>query len=885
MQPKDLRQFLAALLLLLFVYPYIASAHSFSHSLLAPEMLPDEAQAEKKKLPPVNSLRSRNIDVKHLAIDLRFDWQKKQAYGTTAVTLAPFSTTTSIFLDAGMLTINSITLATGTPLKFAYDGGDKNDNLKITLDRMYQAGEDLTIQIDYHTNWVNQPDPNSLGGTNGKGLRFTEPTSNDPTKMREIWSMGDPEANRYWFPGYDAPNDLRTTEFTATVDKKLTVISNGRLVETKDNADGTRTFHWKMKTPYANHLTAFVAGEYIDSKQNYDGIELHNFGYPQEKDWVTATVERLPDMVKFFSEKTGAKYPHASYAQVFVQDIGSFAATMNFSTITENMVDDFPTHADFFYLWDLTEAEALAGQWFGNYLSARDWSHVWLNKSFAHYFNCLYNEHRNGREEWLLWVHRFDQSTYLFDWNSGNRRPIVTRNYENAAAVTSDNYATIRGALVLNMLRKQLGEENCWKVIRHYVKSNANKAVTTEDFRKAIEETTGEPMDWFFDQWLYRMGHPIFDVTKNYDAAKKQLTLTVKQMQKVDPNDEYPQADLFPGKIEIEIDDKIEQVWLKPQAENVFTFPLSKQPKFVNFDFENTWIKEIRFEKSFDEYLSQFQNSKDVLARQSAMSELVKIAKDEKTVAADRTKILTALRNTILGNSYWRLRLSALSQLQGLLGASLPLDEAIISMLLTVIKNDKSWRRATAIGFLGMTRDGKFTDLYLNALNDQSFRVINSAAIALGKTKSPKAFDALVKLKDKPSMKSQTLISALAGLKELGDPRGFDIAFKALSDLKLPRWRLPNPPVWDFRVFAADTIASLGKSDKAYPMVFERFKKSLAEDDVNGIFYNVVLITTLADSRGQEAFDLLKTKFKDDANAMQALRQYEAQFKDAIKKS
>lgn len=855
----------------LFIFSNLAPANSF-------EMNPPD---EKKSPPPFNLSRSRKINVKHIAINLRFDRNKKQAYGTAAITLSPLDSLDKFALDAGMLTINSISLINGTPLKFQYDGGDKNDNLKISLDRVYKTGEDVTVKIDYRTNWVNQPDPNNLGGTNGKGLRFNAPTSNDPNKMREIWSMSEPESNRYWFPSYDAPDDFRTTEFTATVDKNLTVISNGRLVETKDNADGMRSFHWKTDTPYANHLTSFVVGEFVDVKQKYLDIELHNFGYPREKDSVEASVERLPDMVRFFSEKTGVKYPYPSYSQVFVQDIGSFAGNMNFSTITENMVDDFPTHADYFYLWDLTEAEALAGQWFGNYLTSREWSDAWLGKGFAHYFNCLYNEHRNGREEWLLWVHSFDQSVYLFDWNSGNRRPIVTKNYENAEAMTSDNYSTIRGALVLNMLRKQLGEEIWWKAIRHYVKTNAGKSVLTKDFQKAVEEASGEPMDWFFDQWLYRMGHPVFEVTKNYADGK--LTLNVKQTQKIDSNNEYPQVEFFQGKVEVEIDGRIEQVRLEPKAENVFIFQSSKHPKLVNFDFENTWIKEIKFEKSFDELLYQFQNSKDVLARSSAMGELVKIAKDEKTSAADKTKVQTALRNTVLGNDYWRLRNSAMSQLVNLFPPG-ALDEATISMLLSVIKRDKSWLRASAIGFLGTTRDAKYVDIYLDALDDESFRVINSAAIALGKSKSPKAFDALVKLKDKPSMKSQTLISALVGLKELGDARGFDVAFNALSDLKLLRWRLPTPPsIWDYRVFAADTIVALGKSDKAYPLIFERFRKSMNENDLEGIFNNAALIARLADPRGQEAFEMLKAKFKDDDNAMNAINQYETQFKDSVK--
>lgn len=829
-------------------------------------------------LPNAKEPRTRTIDVKHIALNLQFDWRKTQAFGTATITFSPLNPTDKIALDAGFMTMNSI-ISSDKVLKFDYAGDDKNDNLKITLDRIYQPNETVTVKIDYRTNHVNEIDPNTLGGNFGKGLRFNQPTSDDPIKVREIWSMGEPESNRYWFPSFDAPNDLRTTEFIATVDKKLTAISNGNLLKTTNNADGTRTFHFKADTPYANHLTSFAVGEFVNVKKNYQNVELNNFGYARERDWVDASTERLPDMVKFFSEKIGMKFPHRSYSQVFVQDIASlsYASNLNLSTITENMVDDYPTHADFLYLWDLIEAEALAGQWF-HHIPANDWSDAWLNKSLARHLNCLYTDYKNGRSEWLLWVHGFDQNTYFSDWNAGVRRPIVTKNYDDAATMTSDNYSSIRGGLVLNMLRKHVGDEKWWKAIRHYVTKNAGKSVTTEDFRNAVEEVTGENLDWFFDQWVYKMGHPSFDVTKNYANGK--LTLNIRQTQTVDKNNLYPQAIFFQGKIAVEIDGQIETVWLKPQTETAFTFSLPTAPKFVNFDFENTWIRELKYEQSFDELLAQFQNTKDALAQRSAMFGLSRIARDAKTSEVDKEKVFNALQKLVLSNMYWRVRLGAMSQLVGLK----PTDEKTVSTLLTVIKNDKSWLRAHAIGFLGNTHDKKFTDIYLNALNDESFRVINSAAIALGKTKHPKAFDALVKLKDKPSMKSQSLISALAGLKELGDPRGFDVAYKALQDFNLPRWRLPLPAIWDFRVFAADTIKSLGKSERAYPLILERFKKSMAENDLNGMFYNLNLIVILADARGAEAFELLKARFKDDASVMTAVSQYGTQFNEAVKK-
>lgn len=838
------------------------------------------------KPPPARWARPQKIDVKHIALDLRFDWVQKRALGTASLTIALLDPGNKVAFDAGSLTIQSVSTSKGKPLAFTYDGSDKDDALEIALDRRYQAGEALTIKITYHSNWVNESDPNNLWGSYGKGLRFFGPTATDPKKRWQIWSVGDPESNRYWFPGCDAPNDLRTCEVTGTVDKGLMFVSNGRLLDTKTNTDGTRSFHWKMDLPHANSQTAFVVGAYADIPQRYKNIEIHNYGYPDEVEAVAASVVRLPDMIRFLSEATGVEYPFSSYAQVFVQDFAGGIGNATFSTITENMIDDYRTHADYFYLWDGPEAETLASQWFGNYLTCRDWGQVWLNKAFAHYFNGLYNEHKNGREEYLLWQHWFDQNTYLGDWNAGIRHPVVTQYYENAATFTADNYATGRGALVLHLLRKHLGEDKWKRAIRLYLQANAHKLVSTEDFRKAVEAASGDPMDWFFDQWLYKMGHPVFELTKTYDETKKQLLLTVKQTQKADPKGIYPQVEFFMGKVDIEIDEKIERVWLEPKAENTFVFAAAQAPKLVNFDYESSWIKEMTFQKSLDELLYQFQNDRDIFGKRWALGELVALAKNEQTPASDKAKIYAGFRNVILGKDYWRLRFTALQQLQGLLApnTALPadLDEVTRSMLLAVIKRETSWNRAAAIAFLGTARDAQYADLYIQFLNDSSDRVINAAAIALGKSKSPKAFEPLIKLANKPSWKNQSLISTLYGLQALGDPRAYDLAYKALTDLHSPHWTLATP-VWDYRITAAATLAALGKSEAACSFVLESFKKAMAENDLHGIFYNVLLLNTLANPKGLEVFDLLKAKFKDDANMMMTVEQYETQFKASLK--
>ncbi len=843
-----------------------------------------------KKLPPARWARVRTIDVKHIALDIQIDWPKKQVFGTATITLSPLQKTEQIKLDAGKLSIASINLPDGTPLVFKYDDQQPNDGLVIQLNRSYQPDENVDLKIAYRSNWNSPSDPNSLGGTNGKGLRFFGPTSTEPNRRQQLWTMGEPEGNRFWFPCYDAPNDLRTTEIKIIVEKKFTALSNGRLVERKESANGMRVYQYKADVPYANHLTSLIVGEFTDVPQQVNQLTLHNYSLPDEVAATTASVAQLPEMIRYFSEVTGVPYPYSTYSQAFVQDLPWGVGGNMLSTQTENMVDDDRTHADFLYLWDDLESETLAQQWFGNYLTPADWSHSWLSKSFARYFSELYDQHKNGNDEFHLYPRNWDRnSIYLPTWNSGYRHPLVTVHYDDPSSFINDGYTSFHGAQVLHMLRKQLGDETWWKAIRHFVRTHGGRLITTEDFRKSVEVASGQPMDWFFDQWVYKMGHPIFEVSKTYNSSTKELLLTVRQTQKTDRLDPQPQTEYFQGNMEIELDGRIERVWLEAKELNIFKFILEQAPLLVNFDYEDSWVKEVRFEKTLDELLYQFQNDSEVIGRRGAGGELVKYFKKETTSSADRDKIIAAYRSVLSGKSYWRFKWGvALPQLQNMLAAPnlqskpIPLDEATISTLLNLIQQEKAWVRASAINFLGMTRDPKYDQVYLNALNDSSDRVINAAAIALGKSKSPKAFAALKKLVNKPSWKNQSLLSSLFALQQLEDPRGFDIAYRALGDLKSPHWVLAVP-IWDYRIIAAQTIKTLGKSDKAYQLLSAGFKKAMNDNDIHGIFYTTLLITELGDVRGLEIFDLLKAKFKEDANAMVAVEQFENQLKATTK--
>ena len=835
-------------------------------------------ELEKRKLPPVNWIRSREIDVKHIAIDLRFDWDKESAYGTTTVTLAPFYATNKVALDAASMTINSVTLADGTALKFNYDEKAANNNLEVFLDRQYKSGEDVSVKVDYRTNYVNQADDETAIGSFGRGLRFIKPTADEPNKPRQIWSQGESEFNRYWFPSYDSPNDFRTTELKATVAKPFTVVSNGRLVSTTENTDGTRTFYWKMDTPYTNYLTSIVVGEYTPVEQNYDGIPVVNYGYPSETKQVAATVKNLPDMIKFFSEKTGVKYAYPKYSQTFVEDFGGGMENISATTQIEEMIHDERALLD--EDSDSLQAHELAHQWFGDLVTCRDWGQIWLNESFATYMDGLYTEHSKGHSEFLYGNVRDWQNQYYNAWNGGNRRPIVTKHYANKDAMF-DTYAYPRGGAVLHMLRKHLGDDLFWKSLNHYLKSNINQPVSTEDLRIAIEETTGQSMDWFFDQWLYRMGHPIFDVTQAYDAATKKLTLNVKQTQKIDPNDEYPQVEFFQSFVDVEIDDRIERVWLKPQAENVFTFDAATQPKLVNFDFENTIIKEMKFEKGTDELIYQMLNDKDVLGKRWAMGELEKKA----ALPAEKQKIVNALVSAMEKDSFWRLRRAALSVIANIYspdpqpGQERPaakIDEPVLEAVIRMTKDQSTLTRGDAFELLGETKDPKYADLFVTALNDQSYFVIDQSAQALGRVKGPKALDALSKLTAANSWRGRIESAGLRGLAELGDKKAFEPAYKVATDKTRPI---------DVRLAALAVIGTTGKGDpRAYPLIFERFKQALDANDFDELVRSLEATIQLADPRGQQVFDMMREKFKDQPPLLAGVKFYEDQFKAALKK-
>src|ERR1051326_1593306 len=324
---------------------------------------------ERSGTPP-----SHNFDVIHYAIDVRIDEVKKTVAGKTSITLVPFFPNCEmVTLNAGKMTIGHVTLGGKKELRF-----DSHPyTLDVKLDKPYSWKDTLTIAIEYSC-------------TPTKGMTFYAPDSGYPAKRTQFWSQGEDTTNHFWFPCYDQPNDKATSEVTATVNNKFTVLSNGKLISVKENkTDGTKTFHWKESKPHSSYLIMVAGGEYAVLHDKAGKLPVDYYVYPDDTLNARINLKETPKMITFFNEKIGFPYAWEKYGQIILQD--HFGGMENSSATT---LSDLATVYDDRVRVDQSPvgliAHELAHQWWGDVVTCKDFRHMWLNESFASYFDPLY---------------------------------------------------------------------------------------------------------------------------------------------------------------------------------------------------------------------------------------------------------------------------------------------------------------------------------------------------------------------------------------------------------------------------------------------------------------------------------------------------------------
>lgn len=724
--------------------------------------------------------RSRDYDLQHSKITLRFDLDQKKVLGNVIHSLSILKDgATRLAFDSVGLSIQSVSVGRVTgdrksasaPAKYETTA----DKLIVVLPGAAKEGEKFDVQIHYE-------------GKPRKGLYFILPDKDYPDRPRQIWTQGESEDTRYYLPTYDYPNDRLTTETILTVPSSWITVANGKLVGISDSGGGLKTWTWRESLPSSTYLITVVAGEFEELKDSWHGIPVTYYAPRGRGDRLAINYGRTPAMIDLFSKKLGVNYPWEKYAQSMVDDfvaggMENSSATTNTSTSLEHpkLTSEFTTGED-----PLISHE-LGHQWFGDLVTCKDWGDIWLNEGFATFMETVWAESHFPKDQ--SEYERWSSARDWFQQSNLYSKPIVRHDFDDSSEFDGNAYG--KGGWVLYMLRNQLGEDAFYRGLKHYLEVNRGKNVVTADLARAIEEATHVSVDQFFTQWIYGAGAPKFDLSYTYDDAKHQVALTVKETQKREGR-----VGLFRIPTEVEVTTssgpKLYPITISKEAET-FSFPADSAPLLVLFDKGGHVLKSVEFHKEKKEWLYQLKNATEFSDRADAAIALAKIKNDEEVVAA----LANALRN----DKAWGIRATAADTLGQLGGAS-----ALKQLLDALNTVHEPWVRNRVVAALANFKDDPSVPSKLESIaHDDSFYRARAAALqALARLKTPNTLATLNAAVAADSPDGFLRDAALRAMGSLGDDKAVPL---------LLEWSVPGKPI-ESRQAAISSLARLQKDNK-----------------------------------------------------------------------
>ncbi|QXE22619.1 peptidase M1 membrane alanine aminopeptidase [Richelia sinica FACHB-800] len=589
--------------------------------------------------------------VEHIFLDLRLDIPREICEGTCSVRLSPIRNgIEKLTLDAVNLNIQSVQVDE-VPQQFEYDG----EKLSIQLSQPTQIGHRLLMKIAYS---IEKPQ---------RGLYFIQPDKHYPHKPTQVWTQGEDEDSRFWFPCFDYPGQLSTSEIRVRVPKHLMAISNGELIETVEDG-GEKIYHWSQQQVHPTYLMTLAVGDFAEIRDEWQGKPVTYYVEKKRAGDAQRSMGKTPRMIEFLSEKYGYVYPYPKYAQVCVDDF-IFGGMENTSTtlLTDRCLLDERAILDNRNTESLVVHE-LAHQWFGDLVVIKHWSQAWIKEGMASYSEVMWTEHEYGQNE-AAYYRLQEGRSYLSEDSTRYRRPMVTHIYREAIELY-DRHIYEKGSCVYHMIRAELGDELFWRAIQTFVQDNAHTTVETVDLLRSIEKATGRNLAFLFDQYVYRGGHPDFKVAYTWDGDAKLGKLTVTQTQAGTDN-----QDLFDLKIPIGFGYKLENA--SPslitftvrvhEKEQSFYFPLASKPDFISFDVGNNYLKTVVLEYPIPELKAQLEFDPHPTSRIYAAEALAK---------KGGLEAVKALSAALVNDPFWGVRVEVAQQL-----ATIKLDQVFDSLL------------------------------------------------------------------------------------------------------------------------------------------------------------------------------------------------------------
>ena len=424
-------------------------------------------------IPCSPELGSADLDVQTYDVRLTYDPESRQLDGTVTISTAVARTVDELILDAGDLTVETVTLD-GAPAEFEHRRGE------LVVDAGEGVGptapdEPVVLAVTYR---------DEAGAVPSSGL---SPEGWFPTETGS-YVLNEPDGAHTWMPANDHPSDKATWRFELTVPDGTAAIANGHLVEQRDGR-GQDTWVWEQREPMATYLVQLLTGSYevLDGGRAGD-TPLVNVALRRDVEQMKPYFDLTDDQIEFFEPLFGP-YPLDQYGLAFTESFPGLAMeTQGRSLFSRGDFED-PEPG---LIQQLLLAHELAHQWFGNAVTPADWSDLWLNESFASY----------GQWLWLDHIGLWDLEAQA----EANLRQRQSPTEPTGEPTRGNLFGYERydgGAVVVHALRGQVGDEAFFELLRRWVADNDGASRTSADFIALAEEIAGEQLDEFFDAWLY----------------------------------------------------------------------------------------------------------------------------------------------------------------------------------------------------------------------------------------------------------------------------------------------------------------------------------------------------------------------------------------------
>lgn len=435
-----------------------------------------------------------SLDVLHYDAEILPDLENKTLTGKVSMRLKILAPGLEVIeFDAKKITVDSVS-ENDAPFSFQVE----KEKLHVRLPRPTAAGEIRNLTISYRANPTNF-------------VRFF------PDHIYAYYNTAN------WMVCHFHPGDKATFDLRLVLPDNWKAVASGNLVEEKSAGGNRKRYLWREDKPVPPFILGFAAGKFREVAGQKRGVGLR---YLTRDIFSSNEIERIfadtPDILDFFEAKAGIPYPGRKYTQVLAT--GAYGQELNHFTVIGEDTGKRTLAAP---RDNHLIVHELAHQWWGNKVSCADWSHFWLNEAMAELMTAAYRERRFGREEYEDDVEKA-RASFLRIRTAGRDRPLAFKEPipESQAGGT---IVYVKGLLVLHLLRNELGEKAFWNGIKRYTQKHFGGLVNTEDFRRAMEESSGKSLSDFFSQWLYRKTSP--EIVARHRLENGELVVEIEQRQ------------------------------------------------------------------------------------------------------------------------------------------------------------------------------------------------------------------------------------------------------------------------------------------------------------------------------------------------------------------